>query len=53
MCGKLSMALERRSFQKGTCIGVGIDKVVSDLIRRFHAVDTPWGGDPSLDVLPL
>ena len=53
MCGELSMALERRSFQKGTCIGVGIDKVVSDLIRRFHAVDTPCSGDPSEDVLPL
>lgn len=53
MCGELSMALERRSFQKGTCIGVGIDKVVSDLIRRFHVVDTPCSGDPSEDVLPL
>ena len=53
MCGELSVASERRSFQKGTDIGDGIAKVVSDLIRRFHEVDTPCSGDPSEDVLPL
>lgn len=53
MCGELSVASERRSFRKGTCIGDGIAKVVSDLIRRFRAVDTPRGGDPAEDELPL
>lgn len=47
MCGERSVASGRGSFQKGTCIGDGIARVVSDLNRRFHAADTPCSGDPS------
>ena len=50
MCGERSVASGRGSFQKGTCIGDGIAKVVSDLNRRFHAVDTPCSGDPSAEM---
>lgn len=53
MCGERSVASGRGSFQKGTCIGDGIAKAVSDLNRRFHAVDTPCSGDPSGDMLLL